>query len=127
MHYFPDNGFVGMPLGSWQLNILHSFRSVCSKKEALVTIYNTAGDVQATWPIKNSRSSQRSLLKPRLASKNDARHRVNARNPHEIGVKHLKNHAKPGFLHGNQPCSTDFECLEAFFEGVRSAFDGVTR
>eukprot|EP00438_Fugacium_kawagutii_P001497 Skav202543 [mRNA] locus=scaffold2011:263193:264350:- [translate_table: standard] len=48
-HLFTDHGFVGM--------------TVCNKTDALITIYSPAGDVQATWPLKNA-PKQRSLRIP---------------------------------------------------------------
>ncbi|CAK9077010.1 Purple acid phosphatase 7, partial [Durusdinium trenchii] len=58
MHYFPDNGFVGL--------------SVCNKQKATVTIYSSGGDVQATWKVRNAqKQTQRGAVKPqpRLQSK----------------------------------------------------------
>lgn len=49
-HFIPDHGFVGL--------------SVCNKQEALVTLYAKGGEVQATWPIKNTPKKQRSMRVP---------------------------------------------------------------
>lgn len=49
-HFFPDHGFVGL--------------SVCNKQEAVVTLYDKGGGVQATWPIQNKPKRQRSMRAP---------------------------------------------------------------